>query len=106
MHAIVELNLALILFLPWYVLLAWLFWHMRARGKSTSTRLAALAFLVGSLAAAGIAGAWAFGHADPSAGAIWKQVLACVVGYGTFLAVLTLGFAVLRSPTVARQHPA
>jgi hypothetical protein len=99
MNAIVELNLALILFLPWYVLLAWLFWRMRARGAGTRRKLAVFGLLLAALIVAGLAGVWAYGFADPTAGAIWKQVLACVVGYGGFLAVLLAGLTLLRSPT-------
>ena len=102
MNPFVELNLALILFLPWYVLLGWVFWRARARGASTSRKLLALGFLAVSLAAAGFTGVWAYGFADPSAGAIWKQILACVVGYWAFLGVLALGFAALRPPTSQR----
>jgi hypothetical protein len=94
----VELNLALLLFLPWYLLLGWLFWRLRARGGAPARKLAAFAFLVVALVAAAFAGIWALKHADPSAGAIWKQVLACVVGYGAFLGVLVAGSAVLRTP--------
>jgi hypothetical protein len=36
-------------------------------------------------------------NADPNAGAIWKQVLACLTAYGAFLAVLTLAWFARRS---------
>ena len=101
MNTVVELNLALILFLPWYALLGWLFWRLRARGAQARRKLVVLALLVVALLAAGVAGIWAFGHADPAAGAIWKQVLACVVGYGVFLGVLVAGFALLGAPPPA-----
>lgn len=93
MNAVVELNLALILFLPWYLILGWLFWRLSTRGAKPARRLAALAVLGIALGAAGGAGVWAYGYADPAAGPIWKQVLACVVGYGAFLGVLLLGIA-------------
>lgn len=101
-NAVVELNLALLLFLPWYVLLGWLFWRMTARHRTAGRKLVALAFLCISLFAAGLAGVWAYGYADTSAGAIWKQVLACVVGYGAFLGVLLAGFAALRAKSATQ----
>lgn len=91
MNALVELNLALILFLPWYVLLGWLFWRATARGRATARKLKAACLLGIALGAAAISGPWAYGVADAAAGAIWRQVLACVAGYGAFLAVLAAG---------------
>lgn len=103
MNPFVELNLALILFLPWYLLLCWLFWHLRARGKGGLHKLLALTCLLASLAAAAIAGVWAYGQADTSTGAIWRQVFACVIGYGAFLSILTIGFIALRPPRTAAR---
>jgi hypothetical protein len=97
MNASVELNLALILFLPWYVLLGWLFWRVAARGGTAGRKLLAIFVLGISLGAAAISGLWAYGFADAAAGAIWRQVFACVVGYGAFLAVLGSGFIVIRT---------
>jgi len=97
-NADVTPHLALILFLPWYAVLAWVFWRMRARHARARRKLAALAFIVGALLAAGWAGVWAFENADTSVGALWKQLLASSVGYAAYLSVLLAGFAVLRSP--------
>ena len=95
MNPIVELNLALILFLPWYALLGWVFWRMRARGGSGMRKLLALAFLAVALAAAGFTGVWAYGFADIARGAIWRQIFACMLGYWAFLGVLVAGYSVL-----------
>lgn len=89
--------LALVLFLPWYLLLGWLFWRATASGQPVVARSAALGILLLSLAVAGGAGFWAFGHASDASGAIWKQVLACLVGYGAFLACLFLGACAIRA---------
>lgn len=95
--AAVAPHLALILFLPWYAVLAWLFWRVRSRNASGVRKLLVLAFIALSLVAAGLAGIWAHAYADPSFGAIWKQVLASSVSYGVFLAVLLVGLLMLRT---------
>ena len=97
MNATVESNLALVLFLLWYLLVGWLFWRATARGQSLLARAVALGILLGSLAVAGVAGVWAFGHASAASGAIWKQVLACLVSYGAFLASVLLGGWAIRT---------
>jgi hypothetical protein len=97
MNPLVELNLALILFLPWYLILGVLFWRYRPRPVSTRGRLFDAAALLLALLAAAIGGWWSFRHADAAAGAIWRQVLASVVGYGMFLLVLTIAFLGRRS---------
>lgn len=105
MDAAVAPHLALILFLPWYAVLAWLFWRARSRNASSMRKLVVLAFIALSLVAAGLAGIWAHAYADPSFGAIWKQVLASSVSYGVFLSVLLVGLLMLRatSTTEARH---
>ncbi len=96
MNPFVELNLSLILLLPWYVVLGWVFWRLTARRGGVARRLLALGVLVGAIAAAAGSGIWAFRHADPSAGAIWRQVLASAIGYGAFLGVLAAGCLLMR----------
>lgn len=92
MSPLVELNLALILFLPWFAILATLFWVFprQPRGR------ARLAFDLGALAlavAAFVASIyWSHAHADPRYGHMWRQVLATALGYGVFLAAMTLAF--------------
>ena len=92
----VELNLALILFIPWFSILAALFWLFPRQPRDWRRT----AFDLGSLAlatAAAFAGThWGMRHADPEAAAIWKQVLATSVGYGMFLLVLVLAIAARR----------
>ena len=95
MNALLELNLALILFLPWYAVVLWIFWRATGKHAAGARKIASLAFCVLSLVAAGIAGVWALGQADPAAGAIWRQVIACVAGYAAFLSVLTVGAVVV-----------
>ncbi|HNR92332.1 MAG TPA: hypothetical protein PKO41_07895 [Dokdonella sp.] len=96
MNPVIELNLSLILLLPWYLVLGWLYWRVTARGRGARRSALALGVLAAAIAAATWAGAWAFAHADPAAAAIWKQVLASALGYGAFLGVLAIGFLVTR----------
>jgi len=90
MNSQVEINLALILFLPWYAILGYLFWRFPGQPRTIARR----SFDIGSLLLAfGLAIAsmqWGFHHATPNYGGMWKQVLATSVSYGVFLLVLTI----------------
>jgi hypothetical protein len=94
MNAQVELNLALLLFLPWFAILGALFW-IYPRAPRTLPRWL---FDMGSLTLATVAAAlgmyWSMVNADPTAGPIWKQVLASTVSYGLFLLVMTVAIFV------------
>lgn len=84
--------LAVILFLPWFLLLGSLFWLLprqprHARRKAFDLAVLAAAFV---LSIAGMRWGYALGAADVGTGAIWKQVLATLVAYGAFLFVLTV----------------
>lgn len=96
MSPLVELNLALILFLPWFAILGTLYWLYPRQPRDAARRvfdgcallLALAAFLAGMY--------WAHAHADPAYGKMWRQVLATAVGYGAFLAVLAAAFLLRR----------
>lgn len=92
MHAHVALNLAMILFLPWFAILGVLFW-LYPRGPRTAARVA---FDAGALLASTTAGVvatwWSIDNADPRFGGMWRQVLASTLSYGAFLGVLTAAF--------------
>jgi len=84
--------LALILFLPWFLLLGSLFWLFprqprNARRKGFDVATLGIAFLLSFF---GMRWGYALGLADVGTGAIWKQVLATLVAYGAFLVVLTI----------------
>jgi hypothetical protein len=96
-------NLALILFLPWYLVILIVYWRMRRKPARWGGRVFDLAAIAVSIAAAAIAGPWALAHADDSIGSMWPQILATVVGYGAFLAVITLAALLRRMLT---QPPA
>ena len=84
--------LALILFAPWFLVLASLYWlYPRQPRTAARRRFAGIALL---LAYAGclLSLYWSFDHADRSHGALWPQILATSVGYGVFLLVLAVAF--------------
>ena len=104
MNPLIELNLALILFLPWYLVLIWLFWRARARGQRAYRKLLVASIVSAALFAAALTGICSYRFADTAFGAIWKQILACVVAYWAFLTVLAMGYFMLRLPrTVAAK---
>lgn len=96
--------LALVLFLPWFLLLGALFWLFPRQPRNAWRRrfdlIALLAAFV--LSFAGMQWGYALGLADIGTGAIWKQVLATLVAYGAFLAAIFIA-VVLRSWLLARQ---
>lgn len=107
MNPQIALNLAMILFLPWFAILGVLFWVYPRAPRPPGRRL----FDAATLALAATAGVlstwWSIANADPTAGAIWKQVLASTLSYGAFLAVLTTAFFLRRRwlSTVAAASP-
>ena len=82
--------LALVLFLPWFLLLGALFWLFPRQPRDAARKrfdIAALAIAF-VLSFGGMQLGYALGLADVGTGAIWKQVLATLVAYGAFLAVM------------------
>ena len=95
-------TLALVLFAPWFLILSVLYWmyprqprNARRRGFDALVLLLAFAGCLLSLH-------WSFGIADRSYGHLWPQILATSVGYGVFLAVLTVAFFLRRRLFAAR----
>ncbi len=103
MTAGVQLNLALILFLPWYAILAALYWIYPRQPRTLarwSFDLIALA-LTTLLSIASMH--WGYRSADVSVGPMWKQILATSVCYGVFLGAMTAAFF-LRRACVIRPY--
>lgn len=92
MNPLVELNLALVLFLPWFIILGTLYWWYPRQPRNAARRM----FDIASLFLAGLAFVisvhWSHGNADPVHGKMWRQILATALGYGVFLAVLTAAY--------------
>lgn len=93
----VELNLALILFLPWYLILGALYWIYPRAPRSGKRRLFDASALALSVFASALGMYWSMANADMSFGHMWQQVLATSVSYGLFLAVMTLAWFARRA---------
>lgn len=92
MNPLVELNLALILFLPWFLVLGVLYWLFPRKPRPAARVLYDIAALLLSVAAFVASIYWSYDNADPAYGRMWKQILATALGYGVFLGVLGLAF--------------
>ena len=103
MNPTVQINLALILFLPWYAILAALYWFYPRQPRLAARRLFDAGALLVTTLLSIVAMRWGFLTADTSVGELWKQVLATSVSYGAFLAALTTA-CVLRHYLIVRPH--
>lgn len=102
MNPLVELNLTLILFLPWFLILATLFWLYPRQPRGVARRLYDLAAVVASLALFVASLHWLQDIADPAHGRMWRQILATAAGYGVFLGAMLAAF-VLRTLLLQRR---
>ena len=98
----IQLNLALILFPPWYLILGALYWLYPRQPRTAARRLYDAGSLLLALLASIAAMHWGFLNADTSVGVLWKQVLATSISYGAFLAVLTAAL-LARRPLILRS---
>jgi len=89
-------NLALLLFAPWFLILAVLYWVYPRQPRDAARRLFDAAALALALIAFVLTLHWAHAYADKSYGGMWPQILATSLGYGVFLGMLTLAFFVRR----------
>ena len=96
MNPLVELNLALILFLPWFLVLGVLYWLIPRQPRHAARVLFDIAALLLAVAAFLASIHWSYDNADPAFGRMWKHILATALGYGVFLAVLGLAFWIRR----------
>ena len=90
MNSHIELNLALILFLPWYAILGFVFWRFPSQPRTAARRGFDTASLLLAFILAIVSTQWGFYYATSSYGGVWKQVLATSVSYGVFLLVLSI----------------
>lgn len=100
----VQLNLALILFAPWFAVLSALYWRYPRQPRGPARALFdGLALAAATLAAfAGMH--WGMRHGDATYGAMWKQILATSVAYGVYLAVMVAAL-VVRARLLPRLRP-
>jgi len=89
MNETVQINLALILFLPWYAILGAMYWFYPRQPRHAVRRLFDAGALIVTTWLSVWAMRWGFLNADTSVGALWKQVLATSVSYGAFLGALS-----------------
>ena len=89
MHPQVEITLALILFVPWFSILAVLFWVYPRQPRTPVRAWFDATSLMVATALAAVGMSWGFHYADPSYGAMWKQVVATMGAYGMFLLAMT-----------------
>lgn len=96
--------LAVVLFLPWFLLLGALFWLFPREPRHAARRRFDVVALVlaFALSIAGMQWGYALGLADVGTGAIWKQVLATLVAYGAFLMAMFVA-VVLRGWFLSRE---
>lgn len=96
MNPLIELNLSLILFLPWFAILGTWFWLYPRQPRDlwrTMFDSVALALSAGAFVASVY---WSYHHADPGHGRMWRHILATALGYGVFLASLATAFLLRR----------
>lgn len=103
MNQTVAQNLALLLFLPWFLILGVLFWMVPRQPRGARRVVYDLVSLALSLIAFLLSIHWAHAVADRGHGSMWAQILATAVGYGVFLAVLGIAFA-LRTRVLQRSR--
>ena len=96
MSPLVETNLALVLFLPEFVILGVLFWVYPRQPRDARRRVFDAVSLLVAVVAFVASLHWARGIADRQYGEMWPQVLATSLGYGVFLAVIALAFFLRR----------
>lgn len=96
MSPLVSLNLALILFLPWLLILGVLYWVYPRQPRHGARRWFDTLALAAALAAFVLTMHWGYRNADTSYGGMWPQILATSVSYGAFLLVLGLAFGLRR----------
>ncbi|NUS39052.1 MAG: hypothetical protein HOQ02_08515 [Lysobacter sp.] len=90
-------DLALILFAPWFLILAVLYWLYPRQPRDGARRVFDGVALLAAFAAFIASEHWAHGSATRVHGTMWPQILATSVGYGVFLLVLTVAVFVRRA---------
>ena len=96
MSQAVYLNLTLILFLPWFLVLSILFWVYPRQPRDRARRRFDVAALAAVLAAFLASVYWSHANADPAHGHMWAQILATAFGYGVYLAAMAVAFLLRR----------
>jgi len=93
MNPLVELNLTLILFLPWFLILAVLFWMLPRKPRPAARVVFDMESMEMEMTEFWYRMRWSVHSADAGYGKLWPQILATAVSYGVFLGVLGAAFA-------------
>ena len=92
MNPFVELNLAAILFLPWFAILGVLYWLYPRQPRPSWRRWFDFGALAASILVFVLSLHWALAWADRGYGKMWQQIVGTSVSYGAFLTALGLAF--------------
>ncbi len=92
MHPLIEINLAAILFAPWFVILCVLYWAYPREPRPPARRWFDAGILVFAWLVFFLSLHWAQDWADRGFGRMWQQVVGTSVSYGAFLTVLTVAY--------------
>jgi TRAP-type C4-dicarboxylate transport system permease small subunit len=90
MNPTIETALAFILFLPVFAIIGALYSLFPRNPRGIARRLGDLAVLMLATVLSVFAMRWGFHAAAGVAGALWKQIVATLLAYGVFLAVVCL----------------
>lgn len=90
MNTFFETGLSFILFLPTFAIVGALYCAYPRTPRGAPRRIADLAVLVFAAALSIHAMRWGFHASAGAGGMLWKQVVATLLAYGVFLAVLCL----------------
>ena len=104
MNPLVELNLAMILFIPWFSILALLFWMFPRQPRGGARKAFDIASLALATAVATYGMQWSVHNAEAGYGPMWQQILATMMAYGGFLMVMTVAVMV-RWAWLSRSNP-
>ena len=96
MNPSIELNLGLILLLPWYAILVVVYCRFPRMHRRAAHYAFDAAALLLALAATLSSLHWSLAIADPAHGKMWAQVLGTSISYGVFLAVMTCAWFLRR----------
>jgi len=88
MNPTIETGLAFILFLPVFAIIGALYSLFPRNPRGIARRLGDLAVLVLAAVLSVLAMRWGLHAAAGVAGALWKQIVATLLAYGVFLAVV------------------
>lgn len=96
MNPQIETGLAFILFLPVFSILGVLYWAFPRQPRTAWRRVADAAAVLAAGALSIVAMRWGFAASLGAGGRLWPQIVATLLAYGVFIAILTCT-AILRA---------